>query len=264
MSQPHLPNDHDGNFAEMMFGSAPRQVVPRPNPPIEVVQWGSDSNFGRHFQPQSEKETSEALEKERLIYMGCLEVNSSATNTRPSSPVQNGETSSPIKLRTRVSVSSQAKKLGDDDPDAPPRKRRKSKSKPKEESEETEEELGGPKVSGATARKRKSKIADSLAAASPVPNEEGAGKRRKSGANGASKPPRENLTEEQKRENHIKSEQKRRTLIKEGFDDLCDIVPGLKGGGFSKSTMLAMAAEWLEEMLRGNEMLKAQLSALEA
>ncbi|KAK2677464.1 hypothetical protein RAB80_006204 [Fusarium oxysporum f. sp. vasinfectum] len=68
---------------------------------------------------------------------------------------------------------------------------------------------------------------------------------------------------EQKRENHIKSEQKRRTLIKEGFDDLCDLVPGLRGGGFSKSTMLAMAAEWLEDLLKGNEALAAQLAALE-
>ncbi|KLU91905.1 hypothetical protein MAPG_10854 [Magnaporthiopsis poae ATCC 64411] len=82
------------------------------------------------------------------------------------------------------------------------------------------------------------------------------GKRRKSSANGAAKPPRENLTDEQKRENHIKSEQKRRTLIKEGFDDLCDLVPGLKGGGFSKSTMLTMAADWLEEIMRGNEELR--------
>jgi hypothetical protein len=80
--------------------------------------------------------------------------------------------------------------------------------------------------------------------------------------NGA-KPSRENLSEEQKRENHIRSEQKRRTLIKEGFDDLCELVPGLKGGGFSKSTMLTMAAEWLEELLKGNEALAAQLSALE-
>ncbi len=75
----------------------------------------------------------------------------------------------------------------------------------------------------------------------------------------AAKAPRENLTDAQKRENYIKSEQKRRTLIKEGFDDMCEIVPGLRGGGFSKSTMLTMASEWLEDVLRGNETLEAQL-----
>ncbi|OAA55932.1 hlh transcription factor [Niveomyces insectorum RCEF 264] len=82
-------------------------------------------------------------------------------------------------------------------------------------------------------------------------------RRRRSAAQ--AKPPRENLTEDQKRENHIKSEQKRRTLIKSGFDDLCDLVPSLHGGGFSKSVMLTMAADWLEELLRGNEVLREQL-----
>lgn len=78
------------------------------------------------------------------------------------------------------------------------------------------------------------------------------------------KPARENLTEEQKRSNHILSEQKRRNLIRQGFDDLCTLVPGLKGGGFSKSAMLTQAADWLEEVLRGNDILKAQLAELKA
>ena len=73
---------------------------------------------------------------------------------------------------------------------------------------------------------------------------------------------RENLTEEQKRNNHILSEQKRRNLIKQGFDDLCELVPDLKGGGYSKSAMLVQAADWLENMLKGNEELRAMLAAL--
>ncbi|ORY63989.1 uncharacterized protein BCR38DRAFT_301822, partial [Pseudomassariella vexata] len=89
-----------------------------------------------------------------------------------------------------------------------------------------------PKV----ARKRKSKVnlsgADDTASVNETP-----GKRRKSNANG-SKPPRENLSDEQKRQNHILSEQKRRTLIKEGFEDLQEIIPNLKNGGYSKSAML--------------------------
>lgn len=84
-------------------------------------------------------------------------------------------------------------------------------------------------------------------------------KRRKSSTqqaiNAASKA-RENLTEDQKRENHIKSEQKRRTLIREGFEDLNELVPGLKQGGHSKSAVLGMAADWLEELIRENEKLR--------
>ncbi|CAD6499505.1 BgTH12-03617 [Blumeria graminis f. sp. triticale] len=88
-------------------------------------------------------------------------------------------------------------------------------------------------------------------------------KRRRSTVGAIAKPTRENLTEEQKRENHIKSEQKRRTLIREGFEDLNDLVPGLQGGGFSKSAVLAQAADWLEELVQGNKILQARIDAIE-
>lgn len=88
---------------------------------------------------------------------------------------------------------------------------------------------------------------------------------RKSSATRAAeaKAARENLTEEQKRENHIRSEQKRRTLIKEGFEDIGKLVPELNGGGFSKSAVLSMAGDWLEDLIKGNEELKKVLAALE-
>ncbi|TQS37828.1 hypothetical protein Golomagni_01684 [Golovinomyces magnicellulatus] len=88
-------------------------------------------------------------------------------------------------------------------------------------------------------------------------------KRRRSTTSATAKPARENLTEEQKRENHIKSEQKRRTLIREGFEDLNELVPGLQGGGFSKSAVLAQAADWLENLIRGNESLRAKILLME-
>jgi hypothetical protein len=215
----------------------------------EVVKFGSDVSFGRNnFTPQSEKETSEELEKKRVTYLGCLEVNKSAANTRPSSPVPDA-LRSPLKLKSREPVFSAVK----DDPDGPPaRKRRKSRAK--DEYDDADD----------SHRRKRSKTDASLGSASPPPGTEGSGKRRKSGGKGAltSKGPKENLSEEQKRENHIKSEQKRRTLIKEGFDNLCDLVPGLKGGGFSKSTMLTMAAEWLEKMIQGNDQLKERLEGM--
>ncbi|KAK8151089.1 hypothetical protein BC567DRAFT_144337, partial [Phyllosticta citribraziliensis] len=66
---------------------------------------------------------------------------------------------------------------------------------------------------------------------------------------------RENLSEEQKRSNHILSEQKRRNAIKVGFGALNELVPGLKAGGFSKSAMLIEAAKFLENLVVGNQML---------
>ncbi|KAK2066437.1 hypothetical protein P8C59_000261 [Phyllachora maydis] len=299
VSQPQAIDSHETAFVDMMFGAttqAPIAAAPRTQTSADV-QWGSDSNFARTmFLPLSERESSEALEKERLVYMGCLEVSPSATTTRPSSPAQR----SPLKLKTSLLGAAGLKKEEAVRVE-PPRKRRKSKAK--DVDGEVEDELE-PSPATATAkssmaaRKRKSKV-EGASGRSPVglENEPTAalattttataalasttttttatattattaipGKRRKSTAAGiaaAGKQPRENLSESQKRENHIKSEQKRRTVIKEGFDDLCEIVPGLKGGGFSKSMMLSMAAEWLEDMLQGNAILSARVVEVE-
>ncbi|OLN92114.1 hypothetical protein CCHL11_01521 [Colletotrichum chlorophyti] len=253
VAQATLVEDHESTFADMFFAPAPGERVSTQRtsqiPNIDV-QWGSDARFNRHdsFVPDP-KETYDALSKGQLRYMECLEPSQSTDNTRPPSP--NGE---------HILGKGHSRKTSDvlkkeEDPEAPPRKRRKSRNT-KEDGDEEEEENG---TAAKAARKRKTKTEP--ISASP-PTENGAASRRRKSGTGA-KPPRENLTEAQKRENHIKSEQKRRTLIKEGFDDLCEIVPGLKGGGFSKSTMLTMAAEWLEDMLKGNEELRAQLSVLE-
>jgi len=74
---------------------------------------------------------------------------------------------------------------------------------------------------------------------------------------------RDNLTEAQKRENHIHSEQKRRNLIRQGFDELCALVPELKAGGYSKSAVLIHAANYLDDLKKGNARLKIYLQQLE-
>ncbi|KEQ69742.1 hypothetical protein M436DRAFT_25843, partial [Aureobasidium namibiae CBS 147.97] len=53
------------------------------------------------------------------------------------------------------------------------------------------------------------------------------------------------LTEDQKRSNHIRSEQKRRNIIKQGYEDLNELVPNLKTGGFSKSAVLTETTRFL-------------------
>lgn len=246
MSLPQPSDDHN-LFVNILRGQAGRQ--PTATKRAEEVKWGSDVSFGsNNFTPRSEKETSQALEQERLTYMGCLEVNKSAATTRPSSPVLHA-LKSPLKLKTREPVLGAVK----EDPDAPARKRRKSKANNDYASDDSASHKAG---SGILRKRNPSEAMDS-----PPPSDgQSNGKRRKSSGKGAaSKSARENLSEEQKRENHIKSEQKRRTLIKQGFIDMEALVPGMKGGGFSKATMLTMATEWLETMMRGNEQLKEQL-----
>ncbi|KAF6834341.1 BHLH family transcription factor [Colletotrichum plurivorum] len=249
-----LNDGHEATLADMFFSPAPgeRGPVQRPTQVPDVpLQWGSDGRFNgsESYMPADPKDSYENMSDDRLRYMQCLQRNESVNNTRAPSP--NNEH---ILSKGHSRKSSEVVKK-EEDADAPPRKRRKSRNT-KDDVEEEDEE-SGPATKAA--RKRKSK---SEQVSTTPPTENGAaGRRRKSGA--GAKPPRENLSEAQKRENHIRSEQKRRTLIKEGFDDLCDLVPGLKGGGFSKSTMLTMAAEWLEEIMKHNEELRAQVSAVE-
>ncbi|RMZ71258.1 HLH transcription factor [Pyrenophora seminiperda CCB06] len=95
------------------------------------------------------------------------------------------------------------------------------------------------------------KVARNNKARRAVVAEESAKKKRTAAA--AQKTHRENLTEEQKRSNHILSEQKRRDLIKQGYKDLNEVVPAVRGGGLSKSQVLVEAANFLEKLIEDNE-----------
>ncbi|KAI0850161.1 hypothetical protein F5Y00DRAFT_260893 [Daldinia vernicosa] len=247
----HAPSgEADLLFTDMMFGTSQGLPSQRPMEPPEL-QWGSDSSFARaqgYIPP--EHESSELLEQKRMGVLKILSISESAATTRPPTPVGNGESSS-NPLRDGNTNGHVKEEL---DREGPPAKRRKSKSKAKEETEEEAEDLSSiPPRS--VARKRKSKADLRGTPDASLTGQETPGKRRKSTIS-AGKAARENLTDAQKRENHIKSEQKRRGAIKEGFDDLSEIVPNLRGGGYSKSTMLSIAGEWLEALLKGNEELE--------
>ncbi|PVI06803.1 hypothetical protein DM02DRAFT_514164 [Periconia macrospinosa] len=62
-------------------------------------------------------------------------------------------------------------------------------------------------------------------------------------------PDRPRLTEAQKKENHIRSEQKRREAIREGFDRLAAIVPGMKGQGRSEAVVLEATLQHMREQI---------------
>lgn len=65
---------------------------------------------------------------------------------------------------------------------------------------------------------------------------------------------RPRLTAQEKKNNHILSEQKRRAAIREGFERLSELVPGLSGCFRSEGTMLdkttAFVAESIDERRR--------------
>lgn len=78
--------------------------------------------------------------------------------------------------------------------------------------------------------------------------------------------PRNNLTEEEKRQNHIKSEKVRRDLIKAQYDALDSLVPGLKNGksGLSRADVLLEIVNFVENVARGNDRAEAMLTAWDA
>ncbi|OIW24120.1 helix-loop-helix DNA-binding domain-containing protein [Coniochaeta ligniaria NRRL 30616] len=69
-------------------------------------------------------------------------------------------------------------------------------------------------------------------------------------ANGLDAGEKPRLTEEEKKQNHIASEQKRRQAIREGFDRLCELVPGLEGMGRSEGIVLQRTVEFMRTQLQ--------------
>ncbi|KAF9966848.1 hypothetical protein BGZ70_001069 [Mortierella alpina] len=78
------------------------------------------------------------------------------------------------------------------------------------------------------------------------------------------KPYKELLTEEEKRANHIASEQKRRNTIRNGFKDMTEIIPDLKDVNSSKSTILFKAVDFIKHLERRNRLLQEKANRLES
>jgi hypothetical protein len=95
-------------------------------------------------------------------------------------------------------------------------------------------------------------------------------KKRKRSESEDEKPKRDLLTEDEKRINHVVSEQRRRALIRDGFQALVSLTPALQtqpvntgpgntGGSHSKSTILFKAADYIKELQQQVDQLKSQL-----
>ncbi|CRG88946.1 hypothetical protein PISL3812_05981 [Talaromyces islandicus] len=231
----------------------PAPADPQTTTNVRTLRWGSDAGFVDQGYlrppeiPNVEEQTNNLLDHVTVL---LPDDSTSATNTRAPSPVrnppENGDNSEWSSMSDKNT--SQFRQGGRDatESNLPPRKRLKAKSQANENSDDTgtPPRMKRPKSSSGGKQRRGS--SDLL---SRKPNNKAA---------------RENLTEEQKRTNHILSEQKRRNLIKTGFDELCSLVPELRGGGFSKSAVLLQAADYLDEVLKGNDVLKQQLNQLKA
>ncbi|RDL42482.1 HLH, helix-loop-helix DNA-binding protein [Venustampulla echinocandica] len=70
------------------------------------------------------------------------------------------------------------------------------------------------------------------------------------------------LSEHEKKANHIASEQKRRQAIREGFDRLTELVPGLEGQGRSESVVLKKTVDYMRAQLDERRRLVARIEEL--
>ncbi|KAL1921735.1 uncharacterized protein VTP21DRAFT_10377 [Calcarisporiella thermophila] len=76
------------------------------------------------------------------------------------------------------------------------------------------------------------------------------------------KPPHELLTEEEKKANHIASEQKRRQNIRLGYEQLVTIVPTLSQCNRSEALILQRSVEYIKHLLSQKHELKDRLREL--
>jgi heteromeric Ino2p/Ino4p transcription factor len=77
------------------------------------------------------------------------------------------------------------------------------------------------------------------------------------GSSGANNKPR--LTEHEKRANHIASENKRRNAIREQFDRIASMVPGMEGQGKSEGRCLEAMVKYAKDQLRERERLIGEI-----
>jgi hypothetical protein len=224
-----------------------------------LYRFGSDSHFGLDgFKPTSNHERHEFIAQRLTEELHMLQpINRSNVPTRASSPNhhlhQTGLEMGHSRKRHSTHMMDMMKRepFGEEDEDDHinrPKKRRKGS---------TDDDLNGP--SSAKQRKfsvpnpRIRRVSSTAGEGSPT------SKRRRSSISAASKAARENLSEEQKRSNHIQSEQKRRNLIKVGFDELRRIVPELRAGGLSKSMELTEVSNYLEQVIKANELFRQRM-----
>jgi len=225
------------------------------------LQFGSDARFeGQSFVAPPEQETPETVEKRKMNHLECLKPEDSPASTHPSSPAipKKSRKAGPYTADYREPLIPITQEMDQDEtiaetPEPKPRKRRKTNpdSDPDFEASRKPTRQASKRGKTSSAKKPPPPLAKTSQESSPS-------KSRSSDA----KPNRQHLTEDQKKTNHIISEQKRRDLIKQGYDGIREMVPALKDVKYSKGAMLEAAADWLEDIVQCNQVLKNQLASL--
>ncbi|KAI9885976.1 MAG: Cytochrome c oxidase assembly protein cox11, mitochondrial [Watsoniomyces obsoletus] len=262
-----------GGTADMAIGTPSDGRQNSGTRPIEI-RWGSDASFLDHgYVAPRGQETEEELTQDLLQKVEYMVAPAPPSNPQPSTHVSTPPGSaSHDTLSTRGTSTSSGSRSLHDPPlveeemnlvvALPPKKKRRRSAREDGGALDGTDHVDAPtpakkvrtKAAPKTPRARKNTIQTSPDAWN-IPDTPG-----EDGSNQAGRVP---LTEEQRRANHLKSEQRRRAIIQESYDELCQLVPGVNGAGYSKRAVLIEAGNWLEGLLEGNEVLRATLASLQ-
>lgn len=268
---PTMNGDYRASLdSRSVHGSSNFNVPARNSYPTHtsMYRFGSDNNFNPsgYTAPLNGMDNMHShLEFARTIGLPPDGVDS-AESSVPQSPVMNRHDN----LQQRTTFAHYPDHLDEYEErtlDQPkPKRRRKTKSMPMEETSLDIYNVASPAFNNQSSPE----MNNVFDAASPEDSIEdmptGSGRKRRKSSSAAQARAnalaRKNLTEEQKRENHIKSEQKRRNIIKEGYRELNELVPNLKQGGFSKSAVLTETVRELEGLQAGNAQMEEFLTSM--
>ena len=251
----HSSSYHDNNNALLTDAyqhahSLERQEQ-RPSSHIPGMTFGSDPNFhvkGFMAPPGQISEEVIINGMERTVNYG-LHPDTSAENTRPSSPVDSRPGTKPRKGSDPSKATNGMKETEKDTVViSKPRKRLKSQVKI-EDSPSDDIDSPPPKQTNGKAGAKRRRASSTHEASS-----------KRSRGQSVSAKTKPNLSEEQKRQNHIASEQKRRHVIGRGFEEMDELVPELRGANHSKSGKLEIAAKFLADLVEGNKLLRSKLA----
>ena len=259
----------DGNMRDIPPGipesSRPRAQNPGTNESMSTMKrqalgFGSDTSFqSHHFAPPPGSEDPKAVEGRIMKTLDQLENSGSAENTQPSSPIlekSRRDFRGPNTSSRNLELDNITGPNGEGTELVSPTEKRRRKAKDEDLDSDSGDDDDDVEDLHRPAKKSKPNVKERTSIDSSK------GNRRKSQSSDQ-KPARQNLTEGEKKLNHIKSEQKRRNQIKEGFSNLTTLMPDGVSASASKCAILTKAVQWMDELIAGNKKLKAQLDSMQ-
>ncbi|KAI4188860.1 MAG: hypothetical protein L6R41_001881 [Letrouitia leprolyta] len=252
---PFLPGrnvDHSTSYGD----SNPHKLK-QTRPAAEVskpFKYGSDPQFAKNrFIAPTNQRTEESITIEVLRQFQCLDPQGSVITTRTSSPFVEGQkgldlrSTDPMDTATRVHGSENILEVL-------PKRQRPSTTQEKDYILLDESPLSPQKSPNALPVKKRGrpkaqKSDDQIATQGQHPKKKRA---------------RKKLSDEEKRSNHVNSEQKRRDEQNRQWNDLLTFVPGIREGYRSKCDKIVYANRWLHQLLNANERMESYLLTLDS